>query len=114
MDNATGQTTPVTKGLGPECDIYIPNDVAEDNLARFRRVSLGFGPVVYLQPHITSEQIRQTRPFLWLSIMGCTTRSIKEAHTMADQLRRTLAQKVLMEAERSMDLLQALLVFMTW
>lgn len=114
MNAVPGKTSPVSGCPGSEYDHYFPNDVAEDNLARFRHVSLRFGPVVYLPSTITSEQLRQTRPLLWLGIMASTTRSTKEAHAVGDQICQIISQKVLVESERSMDILQGLLVFLKW
>lgn len=114
IDNIADNMGPASGHSGPGYGHYIPSDVAEDNLARFRHVLLRFGPVVYIPPGMTSEQLRQSRPLLWLGIMASTTRSTKEAHIIGDRIRQILSQKVLIESERSMDLLQGLLVFLTW
>lgn len=114
IDNVAERASPASGGPGSEYDHYIPNDIAEDNVARFRHVSLRFAPIVYLPPPMTSNKLRQTRPLLWLSIMGCTTRSLKEAHAIGNQIRQIISHKVLLASERSLDLLQGLLVFLTW
>lgn len=114
IDNIAQKTGTASERPGSDYDHYIPNDAAEDNLARFRQASSRLGPIVYIPPTMTSEQLRQTRPLLWLGIMASTTRSTKEAHVIGDKIRQVISQKVLIDSERSMDLLLGLLVFMTW
>ncbi|KUI64004.1 Transcriptional regulator WAR1 [Cytospora mali] len=114
IDNVTEEMTSTCRGPGSEYDHYIPHDIAEDSIAYFRRVSISFAPIVYISPTTSSEQLRQSRPLLWLSILSSTARSTKEAHAIGDRIRQIVSQKVLLEAERSMDLLQGLLVFLTW
>lgn len=92
----------------------IADDAAEDGLMRFRRDMIQFCPIVHVPPTTSAKQLRQSRPYLWLSIMACTTRSMKQAHDIGDKLRHIVAQKLVVGFERSVDLLQGLMVFLQW
>lgn len=92
----------------------IADDVAEGNLAIFRRDIVRFCPVLYLAPGVTALELRRTRPLLWLSIMACTTRSLKEAHAVGDKLRQVVAHKMVIHSEKNLDLVQGMLVFLQW
>lgn len=75
---------------------------------------LHYCPVVYLPPTTSARQLRQSRPFLFLTIMACTVRSMKQAHEIGDKIRHTLAQRFVIGLDRSIDLLQGLMVFLQW
>ncbi|KAF3760361.1 hypothetical protein M406DRAFT_109448 [Cryphonectria parasitica EP155] len=111
---ATDVTSPSSTGVGFEYDCPIADDVAESNLALFRRDMVRFCPIVYLPPSLTAKELRRTHPFLWLSIMACASCSMKEAYALGDKLRQAVATKVVIDLDRNLDLLQSLLVFMQW
>lgn len=71
-------------------------------------------PIVYVPSTVTASQLRSARPYLWLSIMACTARSLKQSHEIGDRLRQIVAHKLVLGFERSIDLLQALMVYMQW
>lgn len=75
---------------------------------------LQFCPMVYIPPDMTAREFRHVKPFLWLSIMACTTRSMKQAHEIGDKLRQIIANRIVLHFERNLDFLQGLLVFMQW
>lgn len=60
------------------------------------------------------DELRQNRPFLWLNIRSVCCKSSHEVITIDNEIRAILAQKVIIDLERSMDLLQGLLVFLIW
>lgn len=115
---STDNTSPAgSSPSGASCDLYdwpIAPDVAEANLAAFRRDMLPHCALVYLPPATTAASLRRTRPFLWLSVMACTTRSLRQSHAMGDRLRQAAAAKLVVAQEKSMDTLQALLVYLVW
>ncbi|KAJ4389579.1 hypothetical protein N0V93_007050 [Gnomoniopsis smithogilvyi] len=110
-----------TEATSPEngntsSDYYYPiaDDIAEENLALFRRDMILFCPMVYIPPGMTSKELRRVRPCLWLSIMACTTRSMRQSHDIGDKLRQYISDRLVVGFERSVDFLQSLLVFMQW
>ncbi|PSR81788.1 hypothetical protein BD289DRAFT_484233 [Coniella lustricola] len=63
---------------------------------------------------MSSADFRQAHPFLWLSIMACSSCSVRQANVLGDKLRHMIATKVIQEVERSLDLLQGMMVFLQW
>lgn len=87
---------------------------AEARLALFRQHMLTFSPVIYISPTTTAREIQQSKPFLWLGIVACTSSSVRQAYATADKMRTLMANKLVLSGQRSLDLLQGLLVFLHW
>jgi len=87
---------------------------AEECLRVFRAQYLPTFPCVYIPPSVTAEQLREEGPMLWLSIMVVTCQSPSRQVVLGDTLQRIVAQKVVIEHEKSMDILLGLIVFLGW
>jgi hypothetical protein len=87
---------------------------AELFLERFRTLHLKFSPFFYIPPEMTALQLQTERPFLWLNIRAVCTRSAAEQSTLGVRIRETLAKQVVVESERSIDLLLGLLCYLSW
>lgn len=109
-----GKTNPSSSSADSELDYYVPENEAQERLDLFRRDYPQFGPIVYIPPKMTAKELQQTRPLLWISIMACTTRSTKESHLIGDKVRHIVSDRVVRQYDRSLDLLQGLLVFLCW
>ncbi|CAK7201393.1 hypothetical protein SEUCBS139899_004097 [Sporothrix eucalyptigena] len=89
---------------------------ADQSFHTFRSTMLPYFPYVYLPPDLTAVQLRRNRPVLWLAIMSITCQRVP-THTQlarSTHLRALFAHRVVFESEKSLDLLQALLAFLTW
>ncbi|KAL1890871.1 hypothetical protein Sste5346_008012 [Sporothrix stenoceras] len=89
---------------------------AEQSLHTFRTTMLPYFPYVHLPPDLTAVQLRRTRPVLWLSIMSITCQRVP-THTQlgrSTHLRALFAHRIVFESDKSLDLLQGLLAFLTW
>ena len=77
---------------------------------------LPYFPFVYLPPDLTAAQLRKNRPVLWLSVMSITCRRVPSSAQLgrSTHLRALFAHRAVFESEKSLDLLQALLAFLTW
>lgn len=87
---------------------------AEDSLRLFRTKYLPTFPCVHLPPGLTAEQLREEKPFLWFSIMIITCQSSPRQLAMGDTMKRIVAEKLVMEHEKNMDILIGLIVFLGW
>lgn len=87
---------------------------AEQHLRLFRERFLACFPCVYLRDDMTSLQLRTERPFLWYIIMMVSSQSTPVQFAMGAVWQRIISQKMVVEHEKSMDLLQGLLVFLGW
>ncbi len=72
-------------------------------------------PFVIIYPDNTSQSLRNKKPFLWKAIMvaACHENSGRQL-ALGAKLMEELSTRLLLKAERSLDLLQALLVFSAW
>ncbi|KIH87554.1 hypothetical protein SPBR_04655 [Sporothrix brasiliensis 5110] len=89
---------------------------AEQSLVTFRTTMLPYFPFVHLSPDLTAAQLRRTRPVLWLAILSITCQRVP-THTQlgrSTHLRALFAHRIVFESDKSLDLLQGLLAFMTW
>lgn len=107
-------TAPIESSSIPPC-VYQPDafEAAED-LVTFRKNMLIFLPFVYLPPTMTSERLKALHPFLWFSVMTVTCKKVDRRLAMCDAVKKFLAHKMMVEHEKSLDLLLGLLVFLGW
>lgn len=72
-------------------------------------------PYVVIEAHVSLDSLRREKPFLLLSILNISARSnIQLRDQLEAELRETLARRVVVNCERSLDLVQGLLIYLTW
>ncbi|RDW65074.1 hypothetical protein BP6252_10725 [Coleophoma cylindrospora] len=87
---------------------------AEEYLANFRTLNLKYFPFCYISPAAGAQQLRQERPFLWLCIMAVSSKSKPQQQLLTSKIRQTVAQEIVVNSEKNIDLLLGLLVFIGW
>ena len=87
---------------------------AEQYLTIFRAHKAKYFPFVYVPPTTTAKQLRQTRPFLWLCIMAIASKSTSQQQVLGSEIRRLLAQEMLLKSGQTIDLLLGLLAYIGW
>ena len=98
----------------PSC-CYVPTPLeAEENFETFRKHMLPFLPFMYMPPTLTVHQLQEYYPFLWFNIMTITCMNVDRQLIMADAATQFLAQKTIVESEKSLDLLLGLLTSIAW
>jgi hypothetical protein len=106
--------TPKEPPSMPSC-IYQPNPFeAVEDLRTFRKYMLIFLPLVHLPATMTSEALKESYPFLWFSIMTVTCKHVDRRLAMNEAATKFLAQKMVVDHEKSLDLLLGLIVIMGW
>ncbi|KAI1126003.1 hypothetical protein F5Y10DRAFT_279115 [Nemania abortiva] len=83
-------------------------------LNKFREETLAFFPFAYIPHHVTVADIRKFYPFLWLNILSTTTTSHERRINLGDQAKNIVIQKIVVEREKSIDLLLGLLTYLGW
>lgn len=63
---------------------------------------------------MSSQQLKDKYPFLWLNIMSIAAATPKRKAALGIQAKDTIIQKVVVERDISLDLLLGLLVFSGW
>jgi len=87
---------------------------AHSLLTNFRGMCSYF-PFVILPAEATVQSIFYERPFLLLSVLtAASSREKKLQHVLEEELRSTLSTKVVLDGDKSLDLLQGLLVYLAW
>jgi hypothetical protein len=87
---------------------------AEESLAEFRNNHVQWFPFVHIPADVTSAQLLQDRPFLWLNITLLASRDLTKHRRMGEIGRQELSQAMVLRSEKSIDLLLGLLAFMGW
>jgi hypothetical protein len=87
---------------------------AEESIQFFRTKACSF-PFVLIPPQMSLDRLRREKPFLLLSILTCAAQSNNKLQAILElELRESLGKKVIISGEKSMDLLQGVLVYLTW
>lgn len=93
---------------------FISLSQAEDALRVYRSKQKAF-PFVVLPPNISLDSLRRQRPFLFLTVICCATEhNYKLQQHIELELRENLSRRILVNGEKSLDLLQGILVYLTW
>ncbi len=75
---------------------------------------LKFLPYIYIPSNTTTAQLLAQRPFLMLCMCAISTRHVARQLQLFEIMRETLAQKLIVKPEPSIDLLLGLLTFLGW
>jgi hypothetical protein len=84
-------------------------------LLEFRTQMAPQFPFVVIPPDATSESLRRERPMLWRSIVvAASYHNPQRQIALGWKLMEEFSTRILLKAEKSLDLLQALLVHVAW
>ncbi|RJE26156.1 hypothetical protein PHISCL_01506 [Aspergillus sclerotialis] len=115
-----GPQTPVSTSSSSSFPYILPHgaepspEEAEQYFQIFRTKHLSFLPFIRLGQEMTSRKLRHERPFLWLCIMADSSTNVAQQNAIGQTVREIAAREIIMEGERSMDLLLGLLCFIGW
>lgn len=91
-----------------------PSLVEEGTLHEFRNL-LSFFPFVYLPSDVTAHALRTRRPHLFQAIQLITSSTSHPLQVaFEEQFRRAIAESIFMEAQKNLDVLQSLEVYLAW
>ncbi|KAK0628183.1 hypothetical protein B0T17DRAFT_614137 [Bombardia bombarda] len=114
---ATGQQQRTTRtvasfGLQPQFNL----DSAASLLGTFRTVMLEHFPCAVVGEHETVASLAQDRPFVLLALLAAASSSrTLQGHSLYDEeFRKILGLKFVAGGERSLELLQGLVVYVAW
>lgn len=86
----------------------------EELLQAFCRDKLYYFPFINITPGTSAQQLKQTSPFLWQCIGAAQASNSIQQALIAANIRETAARKLLVDCNKSLDLLQGLLVYAGW
>ncbi|KIN05469.1 hypothetical protein OIDMADRAFT_153650 [Oidiodendron maius Zn] len=90
-----------------------PED-AVSYLNRFRTDFVKHLPFIVISPSVTSKELRQERPILWVCIMTVASSNSTKQIALSKEVRAIFGREAYAEGTRSMDLLLAILVYTAW
>ncbi|KAJ5296100.1 hypothetical protein N7508_010921 [Penicillium antarcticum] len=71
-------------------------------------------PFVVISAHVTAEDLRRDKPFLYMNIAMIACPNAIRQREIADAMQEYVAEHIIIKGEQSLDLLQGLLVNVTW
>ncbi|KIX97615.1 uncharacterized protein Z520_06393 [Fonsecaea multimorphosa CBS 102226] len=93
---------------------YVSFEQAEASLQMFQGEARNF-PFVLIDPTMGLDIFRRRRPFLLLSILTFAAQwNLALQAKLEAELRESLSRRLIVEREKSLDLLQGLLVYVNW
>ncbi|MCJ1399412.1 hypothetical protein MMC11_002614 [Xylographa trunciseda] len=87
---------------------------AEEYLLNFQTYKSKYFPFIYIPASTSAQQLRQERPFLWLGIMTVGSKSTSQQQRLGSRIRQTIAQEMVVQSAKNVDLLLGLLAFIGW
>ena len=87
---------------------------AESYLREFKELKSPYFPIIVLSPGTDAQQLRDEKPFVWLCIMAITSKSTEQQKALGREIRLTLGREVLSEGKNNLDLLQGILLYVSW
>ncbi|KAJ6102163.1 hypothetical protein N7486_004590 [Penicillium sp. IBT 16267x] len=94
--------------------LQIAPDIAEKTINDFRKQNLKILPFLYIPPHVTSQQLRKDKPFLWLCIMAVTTPGESKRNLLFNKVTDLIHQEVIVGISPNMDILLGIMTFILW
>ena len=116
--SVSGGTAPVDLARGTAAKVMVAETderEAENMLSEFRANMTEQFPFVIIHPDTTSQFLFEERPLLWKAIMVAASHGNSDRQlALGADMFEDLITRLLFRAEKSLDLLQALLVFIAW
>jgi hypothetical protein len=94
-----------------ECGLSF--DAAEDSLRRFRTMTSNF-PFFVLPQHITALMMCKEQPFTLLAGLAAATRDKTLQKTLGHRFKTCALHAIMIDNERSLDLLNGVLIYLAW
>jgi hypothetical protein len=95
--------------------LSVSNEYAQGCLEMFQQKLMPNFPFVVIPPDHSAAELRSKRPALYGAIIvAASFSSIRTQTAYGEELLRYLTEKLLMKGEKSLELLQALLVYTAW
>ncbi|CAG9989781.1 unnamed protein product [Clonostachys byssicola] len=92
-----------------------PPDTDDNLLDLYRRELMPLNPFVVVPPTINAAGLAETKPFLMAAIKTVASfRSLRSMRAQTYYLMKHLSDHILIRSERSLDLLQGLIVIISW
>jgi hypothetical protein len=110
--------TPRSLSLSPQEDAFdtpsYNHVLTDEELAVFRQQHLPLFPLVFLPASLSAMQITREKPLVALAIKTICNKRCSYQKELSKEVRQTMATRLLVNGEKSLDLLLSVLICMTW
>ncbi|KAK2745017.1 hypothetical protein FQN55_006374 [Onygenales sp. PD_40] len=113
-DPPTAESTRSPTPLQDESTYIIQPEKATKFFNDFRTLHLDYLPFLHIPPHVTWQQLRRERPFLWLCIMGISVKTVAEREPFHKRIRILVYEKVIADSSPDIDILLGIIAFVSW
>lgn len=90
------------------------DEECEEYLETFRSQIVPSFPVVSIPPNATVQEMKKQRPFLWAVIRALCSRDTVCQEILAQEARQMLAETLLVNCNKNLDLINGILVLAGW
>ena len=109
------QNDPVGGATERSLSVEPDDQEAELLLLEFKTNMTEQFPFVVIAPDSTSQSLQHEKPLLWKAIIVAASHEKSDRQlALGSKLMEDLTTRLLLRVERSLDLLQALLIFIAW
>jgi hypothetical protein len=100
---------------GREESVSSPGDADDQFLMEvFMNRMLPLFPFLVVPAHTTAEDLRREKPFVYMNISMIASPNASRQREIADATQEYVAEHIIIKGEQSLDLLQGLLLNVTW
>ncbi|OJJ42171.1 hypothetical protein ASPZODRAFT_137445 [Penicilliopsis zonata CBS 506.65] len=86
----------------------------EESLHTFRTQRLQFLPLIHIPATTTARDLKRQSPFLWRCITAVESKDAARQAALCVRIRELAAKRLLVDCDKSLDLLQGVLVYLAW
>ncbi|KAJ5928257.1 hypothetical protein N7466_007213, partial [Penicillium verhagenii] len=88
--------------------------IEEESLHTFRTQRLQFLPLIHIPATTTARDLKRQSPFLWRCIMTVESKHTARQAALCVRIRELAGKRLLVDCDKSLDLLQGVLVYLAW
>lgn len=110
-----GGTAPEEAAPAQPAGLFTFGEVEDEGVLRsFRSDNLPLFPLMYIPTSTTAKDLKGRSPFTWLCIATVQCKDMARRGRMSSRLREIAAKLLLADCQKSLDLLQGVLIFVAW
>ena len=112
---STSNTSPGQSSTTYSGDAATPSDhEAQSFMEIFSTRMVPLFPFIVVPAHMTAEQLREEKPFLYLNISVVACQEASRQREILSVVREYVAEHIVLRGEHNLDLLQGLMVHLAW
>ncbi|PLB54152.1 hypothetical protein P170DRAFT_346654 [Aspergillus steynii IBT 23096] len=113
-DVASDASTVVPEPLPSSSVPDMTPDEEEEALNAFRTEKLPWMPIMHIPETTRPEDLKKEYPFVWLCIRAIQNKCTPHTRILCDRVREEAGRRMMLECEKSFDLLQGSLIYLGW